>query len=588
MKRIILSIACLFSAAAIKAQIAEWLIPPKYDGIGVASGIEAVVTDSSGVRTLWSFDGKRILTTPNVLYPFVEGRAVSCRPGSPQIAGIYREDGSLIPVADVCVAHGYPYFSEGKLLVQKDGLYMYMDKDGVIQKGLYSNAYPYLNGYSVYDYWMNFAKRKDLRHGLRTPEGMVALIYDDKVFFPEDVEFISSVNDENIGVVVIKRRVYFFHGEDKSLSPVFSSESETNLKNQAKLIDDVERCIVRKADSLISFSARCGKTGMVSFDFDEMLRPVSLTRNGEKHDYERHATPARTVESLLRVSEKDGLYGIFLGKDEMLPPQFEEVRICDGNRAFVRLGGKYGMLTFHKDAGFRLKMNKGDDIAFRHQKFETTIRVDLPTIVSADKTSIEIDPATGCDLDKTSKEGRNTDSGNYVQYNCVLNIPSSLPDELTEVEYPVRIMYDGLRSSVIPFKVNAWHYKYFVVDVDDSQTTIENGTVSFVFNINAERIASDGVYPTTVNIQADTLGYELEKMSETRYKCKVIALSEGVNNITVQIIEQGCPPATFPFEVEYHKPVAETRTTPAEKEKVTIKKKPKSAVKKSAPFVIMD
>ena len=64
-------------------------------------------------------------------------------------------------------------------------------------------------------------------------------------------------------------------------------------------------------------------------------------------------------------------------------------------------------------------------------------------------------------------------------------------------------------------------------------------------------------------------------MSEIRHKCKVYSLKEGVNNIVIQILEQGCPPASFPFEVEYYKPVAKTRNKPAEKEKVTIKKKEK-------------
>ena len=64
-------------------------------------------------------------------------------------------------------------------------------------------------------------------------------------------------------------------------------------------------------------------------------------------------------------------------------------------------------------------------------------------------------------------------------------------------------------------------------------------------------------------------------MSETRYKYKVEGLNEGTNNIVVQILEQGCPPASFPFEVEYHRPVPKTKKAPAEQEKVVIKKKAK-------------
>jgi hypothetical protein len=107
---------------------------------------------------------------------------------------------------------------------------------------------------------------------------------------------------------------------------------------------------------------------------------------------------------------------------------------------------------------------------------------------------------------------------------------------------------------VIPLKVNAWYYKYFVVDIDNSQTSVSNGLASFVFNINADRIASDGIYMMNVSLQTDSLIYDVTKQSETRYKCKVISLKEGVNNIFVQIQEEGCPPALFPFEIEYSKP----------------------------------
>ena len=77
--------------------------------------------------------------------------------------------------------------------------------------------------------------------------------------------------------------------------------------------------------------------------------------------------------------------------------------------------------------------------------------------------------------------------------------------------------------------------------------------------------------------------FDIDKISEIRYKCKVLGLNEGVNNIVVTVLEKGCPPAIFPFEIEYYKPVARTRNRPAVKEKVIIKKK-----EVREPFVIMD
>ena len=141
--------------------------------------------------------------------------------------------------------------------------------------------------------------------------------------------------------------------------------------------------------------------------------------------------------------------------------------------------------------------------------------------------------------------------------------------------YPIQVVYNGLKSPVINHKINAWFYKKFEVEEDESQRQVENGTLTFVFNIKNAHL--DGsIVKFDVSVLADTLSVQREdKMSETRYKYKVEGLNEGINNIVVQILEQGCPPASFPFEVEYHKPVEKTKTTPAEQEKVVIKKKPK-------------
>ncbi len=538
-------------------------------------------------------DGRRLISSKNQIFSFKEGMAVSVSPGTSIISGIYRQNGETIKFEGCNTTHDYPFYSNGKLLVRQGTFYRFVDTSGNFLEGKYTNAFPYFNNYAACDTYLNMEKQKDTGHILLDANGKACKFsFQGKDFDTDDIQFVSSVNDENTGIVVIKQKVYFFNGIDQKLSPVFAKDSSmTNLKEQAKLISDIEQCYLQSSDSTYTLTAKCGKGDTVSICFDLMRRPLSVKRNDTELFYKVKQKAEKTLASDL-ISKKDGDYlGLYWNEnDEILPPQFEEVITCFGNKALVRIKGKAGMLEILKDKTFKLRMNKGDDIAFRHQKFETTIRADFPTFLNADKVNIEIDTQTGCDIDKTSKNCKNTESGNFVQYNCVLNIPENLPDELTTIEYPITIHYDGIKSSKIPFNVNAWHYKYFVVDVDDSQTALENGTVSFVFNINAERIASDGIYPTTVNILTDSLQYEYEKMSEIRHKCKVYSLKEGINNIVVQILEQGCPPAAFPFEVEYHKPVAKTRNNPAEKEKVTIKKKektPKPAEETVRPRVIM-
>ena len=576
MKRILLTIVCIYLAALANAQIAKWLIEPMYDDIHMAAGIDAIITDSANTKTLWSYDGKRLATTTNEIFEFRENLSVSTVPGTANIACVFKSNGESIKIANCNVAHAYPYYSCGKLLVQEGMYYRFVSVDGSINGGKYTKAYPYFNGYASCQTFLNMEKQKDPYLLLvNKNEEMVQFSYNGKNFGTDDVEFISSVNDENLAIVVIKHKLYKFNGTDGSLSPVFASEDETNLKNQAKIDGDLNQCYSKVDENTSVLTAKCGKSGEVSFEFDNMLKPVSFAANGDLKKYSAKKEEKKEFTSPLRMDTKGNLYGIYWDSEEMLPAQFDKLSTCFDNKAFVQLKGKYGMLAIDKDAKFSLKINKGNDVAFLHQKFETVVRVDMPTYILSDKTYLEIDPSTGIELDKTSREKKNTESGNFVEYNCVLNIPENLPDEIEEISYPIQVVYNGLKSPVINHKINAWFYKKFEVEEDESQRHVDHGTLTFVFNIKNAQL--DGaIVKFDVSVLADTLSVQREdKMSETRYKYKVEGLNEGTNNIVVQILEQGCPPASFPFEVEYHKPVPKTKKAPAEQEKVVIKKKAK-------------
>lgn len=576
MKRTLLTFICICLAGLANAQIAKWLIEPLYDDIHMAVGIDAIVTDSANTKTLWSFEGRRLATTPNEIFDFRENRSVSTVPGTANIACVFKNNGESIKIENCNVAHAYPYYSCGKLLVQEGIYYRFVGIDGSFNVGKYTKAYPYFNDYASCQTFLNMEKQKDPYFLLvNKNEEMVQFSFNGKNFDTDDIEFISSVNDENLAIVVLKHKLYKFNGADGSLSPVFASEDETNLKNQAKLDGDLNMCYKKVDDNTYVLTAKCGKNGEVSFEFDNMLKPVSFTTNGETKKYSVREEVKREFTSPLRMETEGNLYGIYWESEVMLPAQFEKLSTCFENKAFVKLNGKFGMLAIDKDAKFSLKINKGYDVAFLHQKFETAVRVDMPSYILSNKTYLEIDPSCGIELDKTSREMKNTESGNFVEYNCVLNIPENLPDEIEEISYPIQVVYNGLKSPVINHKINAWFYKKFEVEEDETQRHVEHGTLTFVFNIKNAQL--DGsIVKFDVSVLADTLSVQREdKMSETRYKYKVDGLNEGINNIVVQILEQGCPPALFPFEVEYHKPVAKTKTKPAEQEKVVIKKKAK-------------
>lgn len=578
-KKLILGLIIFATASNIDAQIAKWLIPPMYDNIHMANGEKLIITDSLDKKIIWSQTGKRLAMTEDQIHSFEEGYGVAIKRGTGVITGFYDKNGKFTPLSGCSATYSMPYFSNQHLLVQEGYFYRFVNPEGEIGVGQFAKAYPFSNGYASCQAYANLQKRKDPFNLLISKDNeQIFFSYGGKQFDNDDIEFISSVNDEDIGFVVAKHKLYYFNGKDRSLTPVFAKKDETNIKNQAKVEYDISLSLSYVSDSVTVLQAKGGKKDIIQIKFNQIMIPLSIKLADGEYIYKKNTKTRTTYESPLRLVKNDEKCGIVWDGKEILPPQLDDLITCFDDKAFVRLSSKCGMFQVLKDEDFKITINKGDKIDFKHQKKETTIRLDLPKIISAYNTRIEVDPKSGCEVDMTSGEKKDTEFGNYILYNCVLSIPKSLPDEMygderNDIMYPIQVIYDGLRSPIIPFKVKAWHYKYINVDVNDSETSIHQGTLSFTFNINAERNPGEAVYPTSIIIKTDSSQYVPEKISETRYRCKISALNEGINNVVVQILEEGCPPTSFPFEVIYTKPSAKTGSKPAVKEGVAIKKK---------------
>ena len=299
------------------------------------------------------------------------------------------------------------------------------------------------------------------------------------------------------------------------------------------------------------------KKEYIKFIFDKFLKPTKIYYIDRVVSYnENKIQEAEYLSPFTPLKTEEGKLGLRYNDIKVLPPQFDEVGLCVNNFATVKANDKWGMLEYDTNLKYKLIMHGGKDIAFRHKEVATTIKLELPSIISADKCSFEIDKQYGCNIDKISLETKNTENGNYVQYDCILTIPDSLPDKITNIQYPVQIRYDGLQYPIVPLNVKAWHYKYINVDLEESETSLNDRDVSFTINISADKQPGENDYPFEIKIDADTLQSEIIKISETRYKCKLYQLAEGLNEVNINIIENGCPPSIFPFEITYTKPVA--------------------------------
>lgn len=577
MKKALISLSLVLSCLSMNAQMTRWIMQPGYDKIYIASGAPLLISDSLDTSSIWSIKGKKIAVTNDVIHPFKEGLSVTTKKNSEEITGFFNSQGKFTSLKNYSVTYDEPFFRDGFLLVQSNNRYCFINVNGEEERfGYYVKMYPFNNGFATCFTYEQVDKLKNPYYTYVTADNSpITFSYNNKVFDKKDVEFLSSVNDEGVGIAIIKHKVYLFDKNARKLEPVFANKTETNIKRQVSVDGELNEYLMDMKDSII-IRGKGSKTEFVRFNFDKFLRPTKIYYADRTEEYKHKTVKAEKYSSPFSPFKSNEKYGLNYKDETVLPEQFDEIGFCLNDFAVVRIDDKWGMLTFDPNLKYRLIMHNGKDIAFRHKDVATTIKLELPVIISADKCRFDVDEKHGCIIDKISLETKNTENGNYVQYNCNLTIPDSLPDVITEIQYPVQITYDGLKYPIVPIKTKAWHYKYINVDLDETETTLEQGNVSFTINISADKQPGENDYPFEVEIKTDSLQTELAKISETRYKCKLFALAEGINNVNINILENGCPPSVFPFEITYIKPVKKTRNKPEVKEEVKIEKKVKA------------
>lgn len=579
-----LLVSALFSLT-IQAQLPKWVISPDNDTLFVKVDDNLIQGQSNGKSNLWNMDGNLLYSTENSILPYKDGVATIQLKGQPIITGFIDEMGKFKTIPNLKIAYDNPFFEDGFLLCLDKDKQIFIKKDGT--KATFpevAKTYPFHGGYAPFFTFENMEKKKDPHYGYFKADGQPIkyTVIDNgnaKAIEPKDIDFVSGIGTNGKGVAVIKNKLYWFDASTETFEPFLWGEEESIKKRHLNIDGDYEQYFLNLPQDTIIINAKYGKNQYAQLKFDREIRPLLFIFEGDEMTFVEKPSAKFTYKSKIGTYQKNGKYGLSLNSKEVLPEQFEEIGIKYGNRAFVKSNGKWGIIEIIPDLSYTIKLNRGENIAFRHQKFDTQVRLDLPAQISAKETRIDIPEETGCLIDKTSRESKDTESGNFVTYNCVLNIPPSLPDTITTITYsPINISNDGISLFQVPLSVNAWHYKYYNVDPIESETSISDGILSFTVNINAQRNVGESDYPFDVRIEADSISVEQEKLSETRRKFTVSNLQEGSNSLNIYVIETGCPPSVFPFEIFYSKPVPKKK----QKEEVVIRKKD-TATKKRTP-----
>lgn len=586
MKQIITALISLFIWCNALAQLPQWVIMPDYDQISVKVDDTLLETDSLGTTALWTLDGKCLFRTNNHIQPFNEGVAVVTKKGINELVGVVNLFGEFTEMPHLQIAYNHPYFEDGYLICHDSNGYVYFKRDGsrvTLTPSL--KSYPFNGGYAPFFTYDQPEKHKDPYYGYYRADGekMKYRMLDkngEKEIDPKTISFLSGIGVNNKGVAVIKNKLYLFNPDTDLFEPFLYGDEDSEKKRHLTLNGDYEKYFLNIPDDTIEIVAKYGKNQLAILQFDKELRPISFTFNNDKQEFTKPLKQEHKYSADIKAYGSGPTYGIASLDNQILPQQFEEVGLLYDNKAFVKSKGRWGIIEILPGLDYSLKLNKGQDVAFRHQTFETQIRLDLPAQISAKDARIDIPTSSGCIIDKTSRETKDTESGNFVVYNCSLNIPEALPDTMTNITYsPVSISYDGISLFDKSINIVAWHYKRYNVDPIDSETSIKDGVASFTINVNVDKNSGERDYPFDVKIEADSVAVQYEKLSETRYKCFVSNLQEGNNNLNILVTEKGCPPSVFPFEVYYTKPVPKKKT----QESVVVRKKspqvPKPAVR---------
>ena len=219
MKKVLILLTLFISCLASNAQMTRWIMQPDYDKIYIASGAPLLISDSLETSSIWSIKGKKIAVTNDVIHPFKEGLSVTTKKNSEEVTGFFNNQGKFTSLKNYSVTYNEPFFRDGFLLVKSENRYCFINKNGEEERfGFYVKMYPFNNGFATCFTYEQVDKLKNPYYTYITADkSPITLSYNDKVFDKEDVEFLSSVNDEGVGIAIIKHKVYLFDKNARKL-----------------------------------------------------------------------------------------------------------------------------------------------------------------------------------------------------------------------------------------------------------------------------------------------------------------------------------------------------------------------------------
>lgn len=576
-RNIIVCLLMTTMAFPAKAQVVKWLVNPSYDKIDIMyNGMYLVEKD--GKKGIINTSGKEILPIKyDSITQYKDGYALLYETGSTDLSGYVDEAGTVIDLKKrgYRITSGYQYFSNGKLLVMaKDNKYYYVNAVNGEQSEPFAEAMPFFEGYASVKKFEDPTKpNSDVYCTIIKAENC------EEITFPEDMDkadinFISSVS-ENKALVFMKKRAYFLDCTYNSFSPIYVDSTQ----NKSSIITALDKNIMlTKVDA----NEKLLQTKNARLTFDKFNRLASVKFKEDSIAYTLNNIQPAVFESLITAfrGPENGLYGLQYNYNTILPAQLQSVGIRNGNAAIVRMGGKDGVLQVEPESNISFRINDNNDIGFRHDKYESTLVMTMPTHIDSKTAKVE-SLTDGCMLKLETRKNVSNAEISSVSYSCDLNIPENISETVKTFPYKFRVKYDGLETVDYTINVGAWYVKNLQVDMASLQQekNLKDSTITVSFNIKED--VSGGNYYRDVKVVTDDDEcpvISLDKISETSYKALIKGTEEGPVTCSILIQERRCPVITQSFDLallEYPKKSSTTSTKTKTKPKPKPKPKPK-------------
>lgn len=560
-KKTFLLFLLFVTSCVARAEIVHWTIPPHFDEIRLSNEKNYVRTDSSDWKSIWTYDGKLVYSTNADLWSIQERHVVATHPGTSITTEFCNLKGKVVKIDSARVMHNYPYFSDGNLLVKFNDVCFYVDTLGnaSCKNLLIRDAYPYSHGLSsIVRYRVDDPEKGKLRapyfQYIDSEYNLVEFTLNNKKIDIEDVSFLSSICDEGFGIAIIDSKLYRYDIQTKELVPYCHMHDSLAQKQKPF---NCERSFKTQANDTTYFLLN-SKKGKAALAVDQLNKPVYLRYQGLDTCivFQKNEQPALYFEPLIESFGDLGGYGFTtISGDTLLPAQFYDVKTYFKDYAIVQLhNGKWGLLNVDWDSDFLFRVNDGDPITFHHRNMKNEVRIDVPLYISADQTTFEIDSNSGLTIDPSSRRIQDTKEGHYTTYKCNIHLSENLPDTMTVISYPVVVTYENIRSRELRFGVEERYSKYFSVEPNHNTIATFGDSITFEFDIDTKTMDLNDIGVMTVTVMGDSLNTGHISHSAYKYTAKVGGLKEGVNQVVIRVVEQGCPAADFPFNINYSKP----------------------------------